>query len=99
MVKVLAARLAWVMDSLISDSQFAFIKGRILMGGVVSMNEIVDLARRSKSECLIFKVDFEKVYDSVSWRFLDYILCRFGFGNRWGRLMRAFACSTVFWCW
>lgn len=30
------------------------------MNGVVAMNEIPDLARRSKTGCLIFKVDFEK---------------------------------------
>lgn len=41
----------------------------MLMDGVVAINEIVNLAHRSKSECLIFKVDFEKAYDSVNWGF------------------------------
>jgi hypothetical protein len=31
-----------------------------LVDGVVAVNEIIDLAKRSKKECLILKVDFEK---------------------------------------
>nr|GEW86601.1 RNA-directed DNA polymerase, eukaryota, reverse transcriptase zinc-binding domain protein [Tanacetum cinerariifolium] len=32
---------------------------------------------------IIFKVDFEKAYDSVRWDFLDDVLYKFGFGNKW----------------
>jgi hypothetical protein len=53
-----------------------------LVDGVVAVNEVIDLARKLKKECLIFKVDFEKAYDSVSWSFLDYMLQRFGFGPK-----------------
>ncbi|GAU17375.1 hypothetical protein TSUD_232510 [Trifolium subterraneum] len=50
--------------------------------GVVAVNEIIDLAKKTRKECLIFKVDFEKAYDSVSWGFLDYMMRRFGFAVR-----------------
>ncbi|MCI12774.1 LINE-1 reverse transcriptase like, partial [Trifolium medium] len=75
--KVLAARLAKVMHSLISSNQSAFIKGRNLIDGVLIVNEVVNLAKRSDKECLILKVDFEKAYDSVDWGFLEYMLTRF----------------------
>jgi hypothetical protein len=39
---------------------------------------------------MIFKVDFEKAYDSVSWSFLDYLLGRFGFGSKWRDWMKAY---------
>jgi hypothetical protein len=81
--KVLAKRLAAVMDPIISKNQSAFIKGRFLADEVVVVNEVVDLARRLKKECLILKVDFEKAYDSVSWSFLEYMLRRLGFGEKW----------------
>jgi exonuclease III len=91
--KVLAVRLGKVMDSIISKSQSAFIKGRFLADGVVVLNEIVDYAKRSNKECLILKVDFEKAYDSVSWDFLDYMLGRFGFGTKWRAWMKRCVCS------
>jgi hypothetical protein len=81
--KVLASRLSSVMGSIIASSQSAFIKGRQLMDGVVVMNEIIDYARRAKKECLIFKIDFSKAYDSVEWPFLEYMLKRFGFNDQW----------------
>jgi hypothetical protein len=87
--KVLAGRLAKVIDKLISPNQSAFIRGRQLVDGVVAVNEIIDLAKQSRKECLIFKVDFEKAYDSVSWTFLDYMMQRFGFGVRWRRWIKA----------
>ncbi|MCI39297.1 RNA-directed DNA polymerase (Reverse transcriptase), partial [Trifolium medium] len=62
------------MNPLIAPNQSAFIKRRNLVDGVLVVNEVVDLAKRSGKECLIFKVDFEKAYDSVDWGFLEYML-------------------------
>jgi hypothetical protein len=53
------------------------------------VNEVVDMAKRSGRSCLIFKVDFEKAYDSVEWSFLDYMLDRFGFCAHWKDWIRA----------
>ncbi|GJR44480.1 RNA-directed DNA polymerase, eukaryota [Tanacetum coccineum] len=39
--------------------------------------------KRKKKQTLLFKVDFEKAYDSVRWDFLDDILSKFGFGEKW----------------
>jgi hypothetical protein len=78
LAKVLAKRLAMVMDSLVASTQSAFLKGRYLVDGVMVVNEVVDMAKKSGKECLILKVDFEKAYDSVDWNFLDYMLGRFG---------------------
>ncbi|GJV81161.1 putative RNA-directed DNA polymerase, eukaryota, reverse transcriptase zinc-binding domain protein [Tanacetum coccineum] len=37
---------------------------------------------------LIFKVDFEKAFDSISWKYLDFILNSLGFGNKWHSWIR-----------
>jgi len=87
--KVLARRLAVVMNSIISQSQSAFFKGRHLVDGVLVVNELVDYAKKSKEECLIFKVDFEKAYDSVDWVFLEYMMHRVGMCDRWVAWMKA----------
>ena len=64
--KVLVARLFVVIDKLISPNQYDFLKAILLVDGVVDMNELVDLVKRRKKSCLLFKVDFEKAYDTVS---------------------------------
>nr|GFB09432.1 RNA-directed DNA polymerase, eukaryota [Tanacetum cinerariifolium] len=41
--------------------------------------------KTKKKQALIFKVDFEKAYDSVRWDYHDEVLCKFGFGEKWRR--------------
>lgn len=53
------------------------------MDEVVVLKEVLDYVKVSKQECLIFKVDFEKAHDSISWSFFDYMMWRFGFDVRW----------------
>ncbi|RZB68504.1 putative ribonuclease H protein [Glycine soja] len=61
----------------------SFIKDRHILHGTMILNEVVEEAKRCKKLVLVLKVDFEKVYDSVSWSFLDYMLDRLGFCLRW----------------
>lgn len=70
------------MDSIISKNQTAFLKGRNVLDGVVVVNEI-DYAKKKGKTCMLFKVDFEMAYNSVSWEFLDYMLLRLGFNRKW----------------
>ena len=46
-------------------------------------NEVVEELKRGGRRGLCLKVDYEKVYDSVSWVFLLDIIQRLGFHNRW----------------
>lgn len=61
--KVMAKILRVVMDKLITPYQSYFLKGRLLVDGVVKINQLVDLAKHSIKVFLIFKVDFEKYGD------------------------------------
>lgn len=54
------------MDKLVSPNQSGILKGKMLVDDVVAINEVIDLAKRTKQVCLSFKVDFDKTYDSVS---------------------------------
>lgn len=65
LAKVLVNRLRAVMGSVVSDSQSAFVKGKQILDGILIANEAVDEARHLKKELILFKVDFEKAYDSV----------------------------------
>jgi hypothetical protein len=56
---------------------------------VVVLNEIIDLAKRRRDECLLFKVDFERAYDTISWQFLDSMMVKMGFAEGWLKWIRA----------
>lgn len=65
----------------------------MLIDGVVKVNELVDL---TKCSCLLFEVDFEKMYDLVRCNFMDYTLTRFSFNNNGGPVLeRVF--SLIIW--
>ncbi|GKV35031.1 hypothetical protein SLEP1_g43351 [Rubroshorea leprosula] len=83
LAKLLANRLSRVLNGIIGEDQSAFIEGRQLVDGVLVANEAVDGVRKRKSRCFIFKIDFEKAYDNVSWPFLDYMMERMGFDTVW----------------
>ncbi|MCH80913.1 cysteine-rich receptor-like protein kinase, partial [Trifolium medium] len=65
LAKVLAKRLRGVIGQVISESQYAFVKGRQILDGILIANELVDDATRKKKDIILFKVDFGKAYDSV----------------------------------
>ncbi|GJT23655.1 RNA-directed DNA polymerase, eukaryota [Tanacetum coccineum] len=52
-------------------------------------NEVLQWCRRKEKRALIFKVDFEKAYDSVRWDFLDDVLVKFGFGDKWRKWIQS----------
>jgi Reverse transcriptase (RNA-dependent DNA polymerase) len=64
--KLLAGRLATVMDSLLDYSQTAYIKGRYIMDNVVCAHEVIHQVIKSKTKGVLFKIDFEKVFDRVN---------------------------------
>jgi hypothetical protein len=47
---------------------------RQILDGILISNEAVGEARKMKKEMLLFKVDFEKAYDSVDWGYLDDVM-------------------------
>jgi hypothetical protein len=83
--KVLANRLRNVIGKVISENQSAFVKGRQILDGILIANEMVDDAKRNRKEMLLFKVDFEKTYDSVDWGYLDAVMSKMRFSVKWRR--------------
>jgi hypothetical protein len=83
-----------VIGSVISESQTAFVKDWQILDGVLIANEAVDEARRSKNELMLFKVNFEKAYDSVDWGYLDDVMGKMSFPVIWRKWIRE-CVSTV----
>jgi hypothetical protein len=87
--KLLANRMKRVLGKLISICKSAFLPQRQILDGVVVLNELIDLAKRRKDECFLFKVDFGRAYDTVSWLFLERMMVKMGFADGWLKWMRA----------
>lgn len=85
--KLLSSRIKRVLSSIISNSQSAFVSGREMLDGVLIGNELVDYITKEGRECLLFKVDFEKVYDKSSWKFLRHVMRKMGFNYSWMKWM------------
>nr|GFA26916.1 RNA-directed DNA polymerase, eukaryota [Tanacetum cinerariifolium] len=68
-----------VIGDIVSQEQSAFIKGRQIMDGPLILNEVISWCKARKEQLLMFKVDFQKAFDSVRWDHLDDILGKFGF--------------------
>ena len=68
-----------VAQSVIDKNQTSFIKGRNILEGVVVLHEVLHKLKASKKKGLILKIDFEKDYDRVRWKFLEQVMIGNGF--------------------
>nr|KYP35367.1 Retrovirus-related Pol polyprotein LINE-1 [Cajanus cajan] len=69
---------------IVSPFQSSFIPGRGTMDNAIILQEIIHTLSKSKKKTgdVIFKLDLEKAYDRVDWRFLQEVLTDFGLPNR-----------------
>ncbi|GJZ66869.1 RNA-directed DNA polymerase, eukaryota, reverse transcriptase zinc-binding domain protein [Tanacetum coccineum] len=81
--KILANRLTTVLGDLVNEIQSAFVKDRQILDGPFILNELMQWCKSKKKQTMVFKVDFEKAYDSIRWDFLDDVMKMFGFGEIW----------------
>lgn len=88
--KVLANRLKEVLHTIISDTQSAFIPGRLISDNVMISYEVMHYLKRKrfgKEGFMAIKLDMSKAYDRIEWDFLEAIMRKLGFSEKWTHLV------------
>ena len=80
---MLALKYLQMSDRLISSSQSAFLPGRFILDGVVTLHESLHELNGNNKDVVILKLNFEKVYDKIKWPFLQQSLRIKGFSPMW----------------
>lgn len=85
--RLLANRLAAIIPSLISPYQSGFIPGRQITDNIRLVTNLIQDANIKSQPVLLLSLDLNKAFDSLTWRYLDLILQKYGFK---GEFIQAF---------
>lgn len=56
----------------VSSRQFAFVRGRIVRDAVAQASETIYQVE-AKCDSMVLKLDFDKAFDNVSWKFVEQV--------------------------
>ena len=97
----LANRLKNILDTIISKSQSGFIENRFIGDNTRLIYDIMHYTEKNKLTAMLMCIDFEKAFDSISWKFLYKTLKVFGFGEnfiRWIKILNTGITASVIQC-
>ncbi|KAL5544590.1 hypothetical protein UlMin_008374 [Ulmus minor] len=86
--KCLANRLKNHMDCLISESQSAFVGGRLIHNNIIVGFEGIHMMSNSRfgnGNKMALKLDMSKAYDRMEWTFIEAVMQKMGFSDGWVR--------------
>lgn len=84
--KCLVNRLRPILDELVSQSQSAFVPGRLITDNAILAFECFHSIQKNKnpnSSSCAYKLDLSKAYNRVDWTFLEQSMYKLGFSHRW----------------
>ncbi|KAF7152275.1 hypothetical protein RHSIM_Rhsim01G0011900 [Rhododendron simsii] len=86
MSKVFVNRLQRFLPEIISDSQCAFVRGRVISDNTILVQEVLHYmknCRYGNNRSVALKLDMSKAYDRVEWGFMEAIMRKMGFDEIW----------------
>ena len=93
---VIANRIKTVLDSLIHEDQKVFMSGRFIGENIKLTYDILFETKQQEIPGLILSIDFEKAFDTVSWKFIDKVLTYLNFGPSIKSLIHLFQSDSEY---
>lgn len=90
--KILCNRLKGLLPDIISDTQGAFVSGRLISDNIIIAHEMIHGLHTNDSVAegwMAVKTDMSKAYDRVEWNFLEVLMEKMGFDRVWIRWIMA----------
>jgi hypothetical protein len=88
--KVLTNRLKRVLPQIVSESQSAFVPGRLITDNILVAFETLHhmhQQRKRKYGSVALKLDMSMAYERVEWKFLEKVMQQMGFHHKWVTIM------------
>lgn len=97
MTKAMTTRIKGVIRELIGSEQSNFVPERQITDNIVVYQEVLHSMRKKKGNkgYMTLKIDLEKAYDRLSWKFIEDTLKEAGFNDDWMR--NIMSCITTTW--
>lgn len=95
LAKTLARRLEMVLDDVLLQSHNAFVERRQILDCSLIANECTDLWNHEKVG-VVCMLDMGKAYDHVSWVFLDHMMRKMGFRQKWRKWIQVHISTVSF---
>ncbi|GKC56323.1 RNA-directed DNA polymerase, eukaryota, reverse transcriptase zinc-binding domain protein [Tanacetum coccineum] len=81
--KIVTNKINSSLKKLVQGNQSAFIPGRLIQDNIMLSQELLrGYDRRGGPKRRAMKIDLQKAYDTISWKFLEAILINFGFHQK-----------------
>jgi hypothetical protein len=97
--KCIVNRLRPLLQLLISETQSAFLPGRLISDNALIAFECFHHIQKNKKaddNYCVYKLDLIKAYDRVDWGYLEGMLLKFGFHKLWVKQVMACVTSVTF---
>lgn len=84
--KVLCNILKRIQPDIVSNTQGAFVRGRLITDNILVAHEMVHALRTKEgidNDYMAIKTYMSKAYDRVEWCFVEFLLEKMGFDRKW----------------
>lgn len=72
--KTIAERLKKVLPGIVHYDQAGFMKGRNIVDNIRTIQDVLDYTYLENIPGILISIDFEKAFDSVSWKFIEVVM-------------------------